>query len=757
MAKRIAEMALVCSVYAPNTVAPGATVLVQVILHRLEDQHRIEGLARATDASANRQEQQSLQGRLPLAAQMQVAISFPIGATGRLPSIASNPQTIRWEGRTVSASFVVKFPSDADERKRDAFVQVMNEGVPAAIIKFSWDVERPAQPTLPRRTKHVFISCNHSDKPRIRPIVEALLAAGLSIWIDEPRALGLRDHPNVFGIAPSEWRMEIERALVNATAVIVFWSFDAVRPDRQELREEASSALQSGKLIQVLIDPVLDGLPLRFRSTQALDVSARLASGSNEFADIVAAANVLLAGADFLPDQIETSFVPPRVDAVSSGGSTERRTARSPLLTAAGPLLARGRAAHSRIRLPRRWLSVGSRLVRPANYTVATLLVVTGLTYALALAALRDLEQPAASAVAPVAAGTGAVVVDAGGRGMLMQAGQRLAALDTHAAPLVSADLVQGAVVTSAHDGTVRFTRTTPVSLLEAATLPALSSVLYERLWRPYGSPVANQALWLAAQVLPLHMPETRKARRGRVFKDCPECPEMVEIEPGSFFMGSPWTEQGPKSAEGPRRLVTIAQAFTVGRFEVTFDEWDGCLADGGCNGHRPSDNGWGRGRRPVINVSWNDAQAYVKWVSEKTGETYRLLSEAEWEYAARAGTTSRYAWGDDIGIGNANCDGCGSQRDNRQTAPVGSFEANALGLHDMHGNVSEWVEDSWRANYEGGPTDGTTWPGGDTSSRIVRGGSWRGSTDHLRSADRKWEGPFGRIDYVGFRLARTL
>jgi len=148
--------------------------------------------------------------------------------------------------------------------------------------------------------------------------------------------------------------------------------------------------------------------------------------------------------------------------------------------------------------------------------------------------------------------------------------------------------------------------------------------------------------------------------------------------------------------SEGPQRKVSIAQPFAVGRFEVTFDEWDACVATNGCK-HKPRDQGWGRGKRPVIDVSWeNISHEYLPWLAKKTGKTYRLLTEAEWEYAARAGSRAQYTWGDEVGKNRANCNGCGSQWDNKQTAPVGSFQANAFGLHDVHGNVSEWVSDCY-------------------------------------------------------------
>ena len=223
----------------------------------------------------------------------------------------------------------------------------------------------------------------------------------------------------------------------------------------------------------------------------------------------------------------------------------------------------------------------------------------------------------------------------------------------------------------------------------------------------------------------------------GTAFRDCPECPEMVVVPAGSFMMGSPSHEAGRDNDEGPAHRVTIAKPFAVGKYEVTFAEWDACVADGGCGGHRPGDKGWGRGRRPAINVNWDDAKAYVRWLSDKTGKQYRLPSEAEWEYAARAGTTTRYSWGDEVGRNRANCDGCGSLWDNEQTAPAGSFRANVFGLHDVHGNVWEWVEDCWSGNYLGAPADGSAWESGDCSRRVLRGGSWfniRGASV-LRSA----------------------
>ena len=261
------------------------------------------------------------------------------------------------------------------------------------------------------------------------------------------------------------------------------------------------------------------------------------------------------------------------------------------------------------------------------------------------------------------------------------------------------------------------------------------------------------------------HVDEARRLREevddgfavGDVFRDCPHCPKMVVVPAGRFTMGSPASEEGRDDREGPQHEVTIGSKFAVGVYEVTFDEWDACVSGGGCGGYRPDDEGWGRGGRPVINVSWEDARAYAEWLSGETGESYRLLSESEWEYVARAGTVTRFWWGDSIGSNRVNCDGCGSRWDNKSTSPVGSFSANAFGLHDVHGNVWEWVEDCWNGSYDGAPGDGTAWEGGNCSSRVLRGGSWFDYPHLLRSADRHRDGAGNRYLISGFRVARTF
>ena len=248
-----------------------------------------------------------------------------------------------------------------------------------------------------------------------------------------------------------------------------------------------------------------------------------------------------------------------------------------------------------------------------------------------------------------------------------------------------------------------------------------------------------------------------REREVGRTFKDCGYCPEMIVIPSGSFTMGSPESEDGRDKDEGPRHRVRINYRFAVGIYEITFREWDVCAASGRCRGFAPDDEGWGRENRPVINVSWDDAQSYVTWLSDVTGESYRMLSESEWEYAARAGSFTAYTWGNRVGRSRAVCNGCGSRWDSKRTAPVGSFPANAWGLHDMHGNVWEWVRDCWQESYYRAPSDGSPSERGDCTKRVLRGGAWDTKPMSLRAADRVWVTADSRYKARGFRIARTL
>ncbi len=280
---------------------------------------------------------------------------------------------------------------------------------------------------------------------------------------------------------------------------------------------------------------------------------------------------------------------------------------------------------------------------------------------------------------------------------------------------------------------------------------PSLSSGEYEE---PFDPPKAEAlAAFFAAPLRP-------HARRG-IRSAFGELDQMVAIPDGTFTMGSPEGEEGHSPGEGPRREVRVA-AFAMGKYAVTVEEYVGFLAATGRE--EPGDEGWGKGRRPVIDVSWDDAHAYCDWLYEALGERFRLPSEAEWEYACRAGKETAFSFGETISTDQANYNGnytygAGKKGVYRQkTVEVGSFPPNDFGLHDMHGNVWEWCADPWHESYAGAPKDGSAWlEGGDENTRVLRGGCWNNNPYRLRSANRSRYLPVIRNRLYGFRLARTL
>ena len=260
---------------------------------------------------------------------------------------------------------------------------------------------------------------------------------------------------------------------------------------------------------------------------------------------------------------------------------------------------------------------------------------------------------------------------------------------------------------------------------------------------------LAVVAVALGAYAYMDHAEQARAAREHekRHFRDCEQCPLMARLPAGSFMMGS---QKYAEHGEGPVHRVDVAE-FAAGVHEVTFAEWDACVAAGGCDAYRPEDEGWGRGRRPVIHVSWDNARAYADWLSTTTGHRYRLLSESEWEYAARAGTTTPYYV--DVKVPHRTDLHYGGH----QTLEVGTLGANPWGLHDVAGNVWEWVQDCWHEDYDGAPATGAAWENGACDERILRGGSWNSRIWNLRSSRRMMRAAADRSNLIGFRVARTL
>jgi formylglycine-generating enzyme required for sulfatase activity len=238
----------------------------------------------------------------------------------------------------------------------------------------------------------------------------------------------------------------------------------------------------------------------------------------------------------------------------------------------------------------------------------------------------------------------------------------------------------------------------------------------------------------------------------GTVFRDCDVCPAMTVVPAGSFVMG----DEAGDPAERPAHRVAIARPFAIGRTEVTFAEWEACAAEGACRAD-PDDHGWGKGRRPVINVTFADIEDYLRWLSVRSGRCYRLPSEAEWEYAARAGTVTAYWWGNAAGKGNANCRHCGAPFSGTESAPVASLPANPWGLYDTAGNVWDWVADCWNESHAGAHAGASPRLSGDCSHRVVRGGAWYYIPRLARSAARARNHVDVHSYAVGFRVAREV
>lgn len=265
--------------------------------------------------------------------------------------------------------------------------------------------------------------------------------------------------------------------------------------------------------------------------------------------------------------------------------------------------------------------------------------------------------------------------------------------------------------------------------------------------------------------IIPIITPPKPKpvADPRRHSRPSPRSMNMVTIRAGELLIGSPDSEPKRQRFEGPQVLVKIPYRFEIGKFEVTYNDWNKCLRGGGCRGYRPDDKGWGKGRRPVINISYNDAQSYIRWLNRKTGLRYRLPTEAEWEYVAKAGQLQPLSTGAAIHSGQANFDGkapYGTVQTgpyHRKTMPVGQYASNAFGVFDIHGNVYEWVQDCWNENHVGRPEKGVARTDGDCNYRVMKGGSWVTHGYQTRAAARIRYVKDYRYDDYGFRLARTL
>ncbi|WP_096031772.1 SUMF1/EgtB/PvdO family nonheme iron enzyme [Caballeronia calidae] len=280
------------------------------------------------------------------------------------------------------------------------------------------------------------------------------------------------------------------------------------------------------------------------------------------------------------------------------------------------------------------------------------------------------------------------------------------------------------------------------------APKPAPSTAAAPEKARP-ATPAATAP---AAPAAAAAKPAAKTAAGGEI-KDCPSCPVLIPISPGSFTMGS----NSDDPAEKPPHRVSIGHAFAIGKYEVTVEQWNACADAGACTRISMDGDATPQGNAPMRNVSWDDAQVYVKWLSKVGGKAYRLPTEAEWEYAARGGTQSTYWWGDQMKKGTADCKDCGDPYKPEAPTPVGSFAANPYGLYDMNGSVWEWVADCWHSSYKNAPADGRAWDDPSCSVRVIRGGSWREGAAYMQSATRFKYSSSVRQSQNGFRVGRDM
>jgi formylglycine-generating enzyme required for sulfatase activity len=283
---------------------------------------------------------------------------------------------------------------------------------------------------------------------------------------------------------------------------------------------------------------------------------------------------------------------------------------------------------------------------------------------------------------------------------------------------------------------------------------PAPKAPAEEKAAQPR-APAKQQAAKGKAQVAqaePEAAPEnTGPAGAIAAVKDCAACPVLLALYPRPFTMGS----NSSDPSERPAHKVALKNPYALGKYEVTVEQWNGCVQANVCPSIPSAANA--AGNLPMRDVSWDEAQLFLKWLGTVSGKPYRLPTEAEWEYAARGGTTTRYWWGDQMRGGNSSCKGCGEPWNADAPPPVGSFVANPFGFFDMNGSVWEWVADCWHSSYKGAPADGSVWNGGGCSSRVIRGGSWKEDASYMLSTTRFRYDATVRQSQNGFRVARSI
>ncbi len=545
-------------------------------------------------------------------------------------------------------------------------------------------------PERGRCVADIFLSYNREDQAKAKLIAKALADEGFDVWWDTVLRAG------------QTYDEVTEKQLHEARAVVVLWSSRSVKS--KWVRAEATLGDRKSALIPVMLEPC--DRPIMFELIQTADlVGWEGDTGSSNWQAFVA--DVREHVERKTPAAVPQPASPAKLDAAPIASETIEAAFWMSIKDGDDP-------ADFQAYLER---------YPQGHFAMLATKRLAAITGAKAAPAVAKVEPPPAAPIPPKVEPPR----PAAPRADPFQQKQASppAAAKKSGGPL---PLIIGAVVIVAAVAGGAFLMQKP------ADAPAQTEVA--------AAPVAPALIAAPAVETAAAPAENTPPPVAATFRDCPECPEMKHLDGGTFLMGSPDNELGHRAWEGPQREVTIAP-LAVGLKEVTFAEWEACAAGGGCGNYAPTDKGWGRMVRPVIMVSWNDAQAYVKWLAGKTGKKYRLPTEAEWEFAARGGTTTAYWWGatyerDRVARGS--------------TDETGAHEPNPFGLFDMSGNVAEWVEDCYVNTFATAPTDGSAvvTPG---CQRVIRGGGWRSDPDDLRIANRSRLAPSTRDTAIGFRV----
>lgn len=555
---------------------------------------------------------------------------------------------------------------------------------------------------------NIFISYSRNDRQIVQQMATALQQDGFNVWWDREIPPG------------STFADVIDKRLNEAHCVLVIWSSSSVKSNW--VQEEADDGLQSGRLIPVMIEEI--DLPRGFKRLQTANlINWRGDRAAPEWVSVVSEVRRLVA-------QGQAASAP---KAAAPRIATPKPAA--PKQSAPKPVARKALPSHA----PKQPNAASSRRTTPQP-----------------AARQAPVPTPKKSGGAGAILGLVAVFVvalGAGGYFFLKSKSGEVVQAEAESHPIASSELQTAEATVPAPD--------VGAALNEGVAEPADGNltVLAAADTESMADPVDEVPVETTPEVTDV---EPNKPQPGEIIQDCGSCPELVVIAAGASVMGAPDGERSSEAVETPQIQVRLDYSFAIGRFEVTHEQWAACLADGGCGAYEPSDNGWGRGNRPVINVSYDNALEYVAWLSAKTGAKYRLPSESEWEFAARSGTTTPFSTGDTISTRQANFNGQypyaggAQERSAGKTLAVGSFSPNAFGIFDTQGNVWEWVSDCWKPSHRDADPSGTP-VGGVCSQRVLKGGAWNGGAWRARSAHRKpAKSSTGDYD-AGFRVVREL